>query len=139
LLLVLPALAQFDSEALRAKFGAPLNRETFHVPQGFDLTVDYGAAYKVCKLEVPAEPPPLPNESGPFNARQRMQNFLADLVPDSMRGKELRRAAASAGAFSGTGAFSGVSWTEYEHVTISQSNSGRNDTIVVIFHTGGCP
>jgi hypothetical protein len=40
LLLALPALAQLDSYTLRAKFGAPLNRETFHLPEGFDLTVD---------------------------------------------------------------------------------------------------
>jgi|SRR5271155_3197123 hypothetical protein len=133
LLLALPALAQLDSAALRAKFGAPLNRETFHMPQGFDLTVDYGAGNQVCKLGVPAEMPPQPNVSGPFNPRQQMQDFLADLVPASMRGKELRRFAAS------TGAFSAVSWTEYENVTISQSNSGRNDTIAVIFHNGDCP
>jgi hypothetical protein len=133
LLLALPALAQLDSYTLRAKYGAPLNRETFHMPQGFDLAVDYGAGNQVCKLGVPAEMPPQPNVSGPFNPRQQMQDFLADLVPDSMRGKELRRFAAS------TGAFSAVSWTEYEHMTISQSNSGRNDTITVIFHNGGCP
>ena len=68
LLLALPALAQLDSATLRAKFGAPLNRETFHMPQGFDLTVDYGAGNQVCKLAVPAEMPPQPDVSGPFNA-----------------------------------------------------------------------
>jgi len=54
-------------------------------------------------------------------------------VPASMRGKELNRCMMS------TGAFSGVSATEYEHVTISQSQSGRNDTIAVIFYNAGCP
>jgi hypothetical protein len=132
LLLALPALAQLDSAALRAKFGAPLNRETFHMPQGFDLTVDYGAGNQVCKLAVPADPPPPPNASGPFNARRQMQDFLADLVPDSIRGKELNRFMMS------TGAFSAVSSTEYEHVTISQSESGRNDTIHVIFKDPAC-
>ena len=98
------------------------------------MTVDYGASnQQVCRLEVPADPPPPPNAAGPFNPSQQMQDFLADLVPDSMRGKELRRFAAS------TGAYSAVSWIEYEHVTISRSNSGRNDTIAVIFHNGGCP
>jgi hypothetical protein len=118
LLLALPALAQLDSSALRAKFGVPLNRETFQMPQGFDLTVDYGAGNQVCKLTVPADG---------FNSRQKMQDFLADLVPASMRGKELNRFMMS------TGAFSGASATEYEHVTISQSESGGNDTIQVIF------
>lgn len=132
LLLALPALAQLDSTGLRAKFGDPLHRETFHTPQGFDLVVDYGPANQVCRLKVPAEMPPPPNFSGGFNARQQMQDFLADLVLASMRGKELRRFAAS------TGAYSAVSWTEYEHVTISQSNSGRNGTIAVIFSDPAC-
>ena len=128
LLLALPALAQLDSASLRAKFGAPLTRETYHLPQGFDLTVDYGTANQVCKLAVPAEMPAQPNVSGPFNPRKQMQEFLADLVPDSMRGKEIRRFAGT------TGAASAVSSTEYEHVTISD---GR-DTIAVLFHNGSC-
>ena len=37
----LPAVAQLDSYALHAKYGSPLNRETFHLPAGFDLVVDY--------------------------------------------------------------------------------------------------
>src|ERR1700674_205082 len=91
LLLALPALAQLDSAGLRARFGAPLTRETYHLPQGFDLVVDYSTANQVCKLQVPAEMPPQPNASGAFNPRRQMQDFLADLVPDSMRGKEVRR------------------------------------------------
>jgi hypothetical protein len=132
LLLALPALAQLDSASLRAKFGAPLTRETYRLQQGFDLTVDYNAANQVCKLAVPAEMQLQPNASGPFNPRKQMQDFLGDLVPDSMRGKDIRRFAGM------TGASSAVSSTEYEHVTISQSHSGRNDTIAVIFHNGGC-
>ena len=54
LIWALPAVAQLDSPALRAKFGAPLNRETFHLPAGFDLVVDYGPDLQVCKLEVPS-------------------------------------------------------------------------------------
>lgn len=50
----LPALAQLDSAGLRAKFGMPLNRETFHMPAGFDLLVDYGANGQACTLQVPA-------------------------------------------------------------------------------------
>ncbi len=128
LLLALPALAQLDSAGLHARFGAPLTRETYHLPQGFDLTVDYNTENQVCKLAVPAEMPPQPNASGALNPRRQMQDFLADLVPDSMRGKELRR-------FQGTtGAYSTFTGTEYEHVTIS----GGKDTIAVIFHNGAC-
>jgi len=49
LLLALPALAQLDSSTLRAKFGAPLNRETFQYRAGLDLAVDYGANGQVAR------------------------------------------------------------------------------------------
>jgi len=131
-LLALPALAQVDSAALRAKFGAPLNRETFDLPQGFELTVDYGAGNQVCKLEIHALPPS-ENRSSPYNPTQEMQNFLLDLVPASMRGEELGRFASS------TGAFSGVSAVEYEHVTISHPDySVGNETIFVSFRNDDC-
>ena len=62
-----------------------------------------------------------------------MQYFLLDLVPASMRGKELRSFASS------TGAFSGVSAVEYEHVTISQpARSVGNETIRVSFKNDDC-
>jgi hypothetical protein len=132
LLLALPALAQLDSSALRAKFGAPLNRETFHMPQGFDLTVDYGAGNQVCRLEVPAEMPSQPNASGPFNPTKQMQDFLADLVSDSVRGKELSRMMSQM-------SLAWASSVEYEHVTIVESGHGdtRNPT-TVRFKTEGC-
>jgi hypothetical protein len=131
----LPAAAQLDSYTLRAKFGAPLSRETYHLPQGFDLTVDYGAANQVCKLEVPAEMPPQPNASGLSNPRQQMQDFLADLVPDSMRGKELHRFMSASGTVS-------ASFIEYEHVTISETHNANGpalgETITVSFHNDDC-
>jgi hypothetical protein len=132
LLLALPALAQFDSTTLRAKFGPPLDRETFDLPQGLELTVDYGAGNQVCKLEVHALPP-RENRSGPSNPTQEMQNSLLDLVPASMRGKQL-------GQFAGmTSAFSSFSAVEYEHVTISQpAHSIGNETIRVSFKNDDC-
>jgi hypothetical protein len=129
LLLALPALAQLDSAALRAKFGAPLHRETYHVPQGLELTVDYAAGNQVCKLEAHALPP-REDHSGPYNPKQAMEAFLLDLVPSSMRGKEL-------GRFAGmTGAFSGSSGVRYEHVTISQPD--RSETMTVSFKSDDC-
>jgi hypothetical protein len=134
LLFALPAAAQLDSAALRAKYGAPLNRETFHMPQGFHLTVDYGAGHQVCKLEVPAEMPPQPNISGAFNPRQRMQDFLSDLVPSSIRGKEKNRLLNFSGAASAL-------FVEYENVTVVESrdtNSPQRDTINVRFMHADC-
>lgn len=135
LLFAVPAAAQLDSAALRAKFGEPLHRETFHMPQGFDLMADYGPGDQVCKLTVPADPPPPPNTSGGFNGRQAMRDFLADLVPSSMRGKEVRRMMEQFGIVS-------VSFTEYEHVTIAESDHAgwpaQGDTFTVRFNDPSC-
>lgn len=131
----LPALAQLDSSKLHAKFGEPLSRETFHMPSGFDLVVDYGANRQVCKLEVPAL---MPTDENPANSTvmsQRMYAFLADLVPGSLRGKEVNRHAMVMGAMS-------VVSIEYEHVTVAELQHagepfGRN-TITVTFKNEGC-
>jgi hypothetical protein len=131
-LFALPAAAQLDSAALRAKYGAPLHRETFHLPRGFDLIVDYGGRNQVCRLEVPAEMPRQPNAAGPFNPTQQMQDFLADLVPASMRGKELNRGMTQM-------SLAWASIVEYEHATIVETGHGdtRNPT-TVRFKTEGC-
>jgi hypothetical protein len=106
---VSPAVAQFDSSTLRSKYGPPLNRETFHMPEGFDLIVDYGTANQVCKLQVPALMPRNERISNAAEMKKRMYEFLADLVPDSMRGNE-----------QGTLMVGIVSFVEYEHVTIGE-------------------
>lgn len=82
------AFAQLDSLALRAKLGAPLHRETFRAPPGFDMIVDYTAGGRVCKLEVPALMPAEENAkvSNTEVMRQKMYDFLAEIVPVSMRG-----------------------------------------------------
>src|ERR1700678_1380406 len=122
LLFALPALAQLDSGTLRAKFGQPLNRETFRVRTGLDIAVDYGANQQVCAIEIPV-----------LQTQKDTDAFLAELVPDSMRGKELHRMMGQ----------QGLAWTsfiEYEHVTISETGHGdtRNAT-TVRFKTQGCP
>ena len=96
------------------------------------MTVDYGAGNEVCRLEVPAEMPPQPNASSPFNPTKEMQDFLAELVSTSMRGKELSRMMEQMG-------LAWASFVEYEHVTIVESGHGdtRNPTIVQ-FKTEGC-
>ena len=84
----LPAAAQLDSSQLRAKFGAPLDREISHVSPGFDLVVDHGADHQVCTLQVPAVMPTDSQVRNGAEMKQEMYAFLADLVPDSMRGKQ---------------------------------------------------
>jgi hypothetical protein len=134
---------------LRVKFGVPLSPEIFRVPPGFDLVVDYGVGNQVCKLQVPALMPtgagPVTNFGNyPYNNRdankvqntdemkQKMYAFLAELVPDAMRGKEMGRRQWM------TGVFSGHLDVIYEHVTITQTESGSNDTITVQFKNAAC-
>jgi hypothetical protein len=130
----LPAFAQFDSSALRAKLGQPLNREVFHMPAGFDLIVDYGTTGQVCKLEVPAV---MPHETAKvWNItvqRQRMYDFLADLVPASVRGKQ-------SGGLTEVFSLTSLSTVEYENVTVSEIQNGNqpDNTITIRFKKAGC-
>jgi len=132
----LPAIAQLDSAALRTKYGKPLNRETFHTAAGFDLVVDYGSNSQVCKLQVPALMPTTEQVSNTAEMKQRMYDFLIELVPESMRGKELRRMA------SVTSASASVSSIEYEHVTVSELQAGQpfghDNAITVGFTNDNC-
>ncbi len=128
----LPAFAQVNSAALRAKYGPPLDREIFHMPGGFDLTVEP----RRCKLQVPALLPSTESVRGTPVMRQRILDFLADLVPVWMRGNKLRD-------FSGTtGASVILLATEYEYVTINEvqyTEQARGDsTIPVTFKNGAC-
>jgi hypothetical protein len=132
---VLPAAAQLDSAALHAKYGSPLNRETFHMPAGFDLVVDYGAYSDACRLQVPALMPTTEQVSNAAVMNRRMYDLLAELVPDSMRGKEISRMASSMGALS-------VQRIEYEHVTISEFKTAQpfdhDNVITVTFTSPNC-
>jgi hypothetical protein len=136
--ITLPVFGQLDSSALHAKLGQPLNRETFHMPAGFDLIVDYGISTRVCKLEVPALMPrdPAAKSSNTTELKQRMYDFLADLIPASGRGKEVGRFAEIHGMISLTA-------VEYENITISEIQyanepESRNNTITIRFKNVGC-
>jgi hypothetical protein len=134
LALALPAAAQLDSAQLRAKLGSPLNRETFHMPAGFDLIVDYGTNNQVCRIEVPSLMPTTEKVARASEMKQRMQDFLAELVPASMRGKELRQFNASTGA-------SSVVSVEYEHVYVAEvqdANPFGNGPLTLTFKNANC-
>lgn len=127
----LPASAQLDSSALRSKYGPPLNRETFHMPEGFDLVVDYDAANQACKMVVPALMPTNAKVANAVVMKQRMYDFLADLVPAALRGKEVTHGAFISGLIS-------MSSVEYEHVTFHELQYAnqpfsRDNTITVTF------
>jgi hypothetical protein len=133
----LPAFAQLDSSTLRAKLGQPLNRETFRMPAGFDLIVDYGSIGQVCKLEVPAV---MPHETAKvWNdtvQKQRMYDFLADLVPASVRGKQ-------SGGLTEVFSLTSLSTVEYENVSVIEIQTGtqaesKDNTITIRFKNAGC-
>ena len=133
----LPAFAQLDSSTLRAKLGQPLNQEIFHMPAGFNLIVDYGTGTtRVCKLEVPAVMPrdPAAKVSTIPEQRQRMYDFLADLVPASERGQ-------GGGTMYFQSGLTSMMTTEYENVTVSEiqnDNQPESGTITIRFKNAGC-
>jgi hypothetical protein len=130
----LSAAAQLDSAALHAKFGIPLNREPFHMPAGFDLVVDYGANSQVCKLQVPALMPTTESVANATVMKQRMYLFLSELVPDSIRGKELTRGTVFLGSKS-------MIFIEYENVMVNELDAGpfnHDNNITITFKRDDC-
>jgi hypothetical protein len=93
-------------------------------------------AIKYAKLKVPALMPANGKVSNASEMKQRMYDFLAELVPTSLRGKELGHLIEAMGAIS-------VSSVEYEHVTIRELRDenqpfGDNNTITITFKNGDC-
>ena len=132
------AFAQLDSLALRAKLGSPLHRETFHVAAGFDMLVDYAVGGRVCRLEVPALMPVEENVkvSNSDVMRQKMYDFLAEIVPVTMRGLK----GLVMNHINGTVSMMS---TEYENVRISELRAGADpfaigNTITVAFKGESC-
>ena len=135
-LLTVPAMGQLDSSVLRAKYGPPLNRETYRMPAGFDVIVNYRTGNQVCKIQVPALMPTKDKVARAAEMKQHMYDFLADLVPASLRGKEVGRYMMMMGLMS-------MSVVEYEYVTINELEHanqpfGKDNTITVTFKSENC-
>jgi hypothetical protein len=127
--------AQVDSSALRAKFGTPLNRETFTVRPGIEMIVDYSpTSTHACQLQFPGQAP-FPPDAAPgvgFNLKKLMDDVVDEIVPVAMRGKELGRLCESAG-------LSGMCSKDYEHLTIIEPMTGdRRTAVIVRFNTADC-
>ena len=136
LAIAFPAAAQLDSPALRTKFGSPLPRETFHMAAGFDLVADYGPNGQVCKLQVPSLMPSDEKVSNIDTMRRRMYDFLLQVVPASMRGREV------GGFMSSTGANHSVVVTQYEKATFTEvrlAEPPMGGTLTVQFNSDACP
>ena len=130
----LSAFAQIDgakfTSDLRTKFGPPLARETFTVRPGIEMVVDYAANGHVCKIQLP---PVAPRRDDPaVSSPQAIDEFISELVPSAMRGKELRRWASISGLNS-------VSMVEYENVGIAEAlHEQRRTGVTVTFTKVAC-
>ena len=129
LLAATSAFGQIDESSLRAKYGAPLDRETFMVRPGIEMLVDYGPSRQVCRIQLPSgirivgSVPP-----GEFT-KQQIDEVLGDVVPPSIRGKQLNS------YLMATGAASAFSLVEYENVSIGEVGQ----RITVTFKDSACP
>jgi hypothetical protein len=129
------AFGQIEASALRAKYGAPLNRETFTVRPGIEMIVDYSpTANRACRLELPGQVP-MPQDARPgvgIDVKKPIDVLVEEIVPLSMRGKELRGMCSSAGAIS-------MCWKDYEHVSVMETfEAGRRTAVIVKFKTADC-
>jgi len=114
---------------LRAKYGSPLARQTFIVPAG-EMFVDYAANGNVCRIHLPSMAP----EKQPpgVQSMKAMDEFILDLVPLAVRGKELSRFSRS------TSVNSSLS-VEYENVTVYESfTAAERQGVTVTFKTETC-
>jgi hypothetical protein len=122
---------QFDAGGfamdLRAKYGPPLDRQTFEPKPGIEMIVDYASNGHVCRIQLPAVAPEKdqPNVTGP----RGLEEFLAELVPMSLRGKEVRRMSQQMGLVS-------VQTVQYESVTISVMSPPENQGHVTVTFRG---
>ncbi len=124
-----PALfGQIDSYQLRSKYGPPLDRETFTISPGYQIVVDYGPDQQVRQLELPPDAPSI--EQPEVMTAKRVDDILLELVPTSMRGKEL-------GGVLNFVSRASLKSTEYEHVIISEPQDpdvpGRRTGVTVVF------
>lgn len=126
------AFAQLDSFTLHSKYGVPLDRETFTVRPGIEMVVDYGPSKQVCRIQLPSGTQYGGKIPDGAVTKERVAEVLDEVVPISLRGKEVNRMVQMMGLAS-------VSMTIYEHVTISESSNGQMGTgITVTFKDASC-
>jgi hypothetical protein len=107
------AFAQVDAYNLRAKYGQPLDREIFTVRPGIEMIVDYAAGKQACRIQLPSGKKIVGTVPVGAITKEQIHDILNEVVPPSIRGKELGRMMQATGAPM-------LFVTEYEHVTISE-------------------
>jgi hypothetical protein len=139
LVLVSSAFGQIDATTLRAKYGdplksgAPFNGETFKVRNNITMVVNYGPRGQARRIEVhPAGQSTVRQAQPDGPMKQQVDEVLQEVVPLSMRGKEIRSGVIAVGAPS-------FLLVEYEHVTITELLQNETPTsFTVLFKEGGC-
>jgi hypothetical protein len=123
---------QMDTSTLRAKYGEPIPRETFQVRRNIEAVVNYGTDHQVCKIDLPAGSYVNPPHGA---SNHDLDQVIDELVPPSMRGKEINKGVAASGRIA-------VSFTEYEHITISEpqdpDHPGRRTSVTITFKRPDC-
>jgi len=128
-----PTFAQMDAFTLRSKYGAPLDRESFTVRPGIEMVVDYGPSKQVCRIQLPSGMRIVGTVPPGAVTKQQIDEVLDEVLPPSIRGKEVNRMMMATGAPM-------FFVTEYEHVTIGESQvAGVGKGITITFKDESCP
>jgi hypothetical protein len=97
------------------------------------MVVDYGPNKQVCRIQLPSGMQIVGEIPPGAITKQQIDEILDEVVPPSMRGKELGRMMTATGAIM---AFS----TDYEHVGITEiKNAAIGSGITVTFKNPACP
>ena len=133
LLAATSAFGQIDASSLRSKYGQPLDRETFIVRPGIEMVVDYGSGRQVCQIQLPSGERMVGSVPPGVVTKQQVDEVLQEVVPSSVRGKEVNRMVEATGAPM-------FILTVYEHVSIGELQvNGIGRGITVTFKDLGCP
>jgi hypothetical protein len=127
------AFGQIDAPNLRSKYGAPLDRETFTVRPGIEVVVDYGPNKQVCRIQLSSGMRIAGAVPTGAITKQQIDEVLNEVVPPSIRGREVGRGLIATGAPM-------LATTEYEHVSINELQvGGVGKGIAVTFKDPSCP
>ncbi len=103
--------------------------------QDFEIVADYGPSYQVCRLELPGVTNFAGNAPPGIVTNKQVDEVLSELVPSSMRGKELGRFMEQMGLLT-------ISVIEYERVTITEpqdpDHPGSRTAVIVTFKNESC-
>jgi hypothetical protein len=133
LLAATSAFGQIDASSLRSKYGQPLDRETFTVRPGIEMVVDYGSGRQVCQIQLPSGEHMVGSVPAGVVTKEQVDEVLNEVVPLSVRGKEINRGLIYTGAPM-------FSFADYEHVSIGELKvNGTGKGITVTFKDPACP